>query len=87
MNKEKRGSTRKKFNQSIILSVVTTFRVIEGNAKIMILTEPLYQIPMACVFFYAPLFMKNLGMTELEIGIISSLSILIGVFSRIPGES
>jgi len=85
MNKEKRRSTRKKFNQSIISSVVTTFRVIEGNARIMILTEPLYQIPMACVFFYAPLLMKNLGMTELEIGIISSLSILIGVFSQIPG--
>ena len=43
------------------------------NARILVLTEAFWGIPMAWVGFYSSLYMKSLGLSEVEIGWISGI--------------
>jgi len=55
------------------------------NAKVLVLTEPLWSIPMSWVFFYRPVFMRSLGITEVEIGLMMTLYSILQIFLPIFG--
>jgi DHA1 family tetracycline resistance protein-like MFS transporter len=50
------------------------YRNVGGNAKTLILTEPLWSIPMSWIFFYRPMFMSVvIGLLPVEIGILITI--------------
>lgn len=55
------------------------------NAKVLVLTEPLWSIPMSWVFFYRPIFMRSLGVTEVEIGIMMTVYAILQIFLPLLG--
>lgn len=55
------------------------------NAKVLVLTEPLWSIPMSWVFFYRPVFMRSLGITEVEIGLMMTLYSILQIFLPLFG--
>ncbi|MEM3546663.1 MAG: MFS transporter [Candidatus Bathyarchaeia archaeon] len=55
------------------------------NAKVLVLTEPLWSIPMSWVFFYRPIFMRSLGITEVEIGLMMTLYSILQIFLPLFG--
>lgn len=46
---------------------------LEGNAYACILFEPMWAVFGGMIFFYQPLYMKSLGVTEIEMGLINSI--------------
>lgn len=42
------------------------------NSKILALTEIFWSLPMSWVYFYRPIFLRNLGLTNIEIGLVFS---------------
>jgi MFS family permease len=42
------------------------------NSKVLALTEIFWSLPMSWVYFYRPIFLRNLGLTNVEIGLIFS---------------
>jgi MFS family permease len=50
------------------------------NSRSCILVEPLWAIFGGMIFFYAPLYMKAAGLSEVQIGIISTLNMFISFF-------
>ncbi len=46
-----------------------------NNARWLLLTEPGWSIPMPWVFYYQPIYMKKLGVNEIELGMLTSLGI------------
>jgi MFS family permease len=42
------------------------------NSKVLVLTEIFWSLPMSWVYFYRPIFLRNLGLTNVEIGLIFS---------------
>lgn len=56
------------------------------NAKVLVATEPFWSIPMSWVFFYRSIFLKEaVGLTELEIGVLSSIYTVIAAIFPILG--
>ena len=58
------------------------FRMWGRNAKVLMMTEPFWSIPMRWVFFYRPIFLsKAIGLSEIQIGL---LSMVLTFFSILP---
>lgn len=56
------------------------------NARILVATEPFWSIPMSWVFFYRSIFLKRaIGLTEVEIGTLSSIYTAMMIFFPIIG--
>ena len=66
-------------------SVKTPFREWGRNARVLIATEPLWSIPMSWIFFYRPIFMKSLGVSEVEIGFTITLYSILQTFLPLLG--
>lgn len=63
-----------------------TFKQLKGNPKMSILTEPLWYIPYTLFIPFASLYMSNLGLSELDIGIVTSVGLCLQVvFAFIGG--
>ena len=45
------------------------------NSRYSILLEPVWAIPGTIVLFYAPLYMKEAGLSDIEIGLINSVNL------------
>ena len=63
--------------------LVNTLLSLEGNPRACVWTEPLYGIPFQLYAPYASLYMVALGVTESQIGLITSISMLLQVFSAL----
>lgn len=57
------------------------FRRIKGNARGCLIFEPLWVIPANLFMTYASVYMLELGLSETEIGFITSISLVMQIFS------
>ncbi|HID90747.1 TPA: MFS transporter [Candidatus Bathyarchaeota archaeon] len=55
------------------------------NARVLVITELLWGIPMPWVFFYQTIFMRSLGMDEVLIGYLMTLPLVLQIFFPILG--
>ena len=56
------------------------------NAKVLVLTEPFWSLPMSWVFFYRTIFLsESIGLTEVEIGLLFSFYNLLSIISPLAG--
>jgi MFS transporter, DHA1 family, tetracycline resistance protein len=60
---------------------MTLFKQIRGNARACMVVEPLFIIPYSLYVTYASLYMLELGVNEQQIGIITSLGLIVQIFS------
>ncbi|NMB47050.1 MAG: MFS transporter [Firmicutes bacterium] len=60
--------------------LVNTLLDLEGNPRACVWTEPLFGIPLQLYTPYISLYMVALGVTESQIGLIASISMLLQVF-------
>lgn len=66
--------------------VAGTFKLWGRNAKVLIVTEPLWSIPMSWVFFYRPIFLReSIGLSEVEIGLLSTVLTFFSILSPLAG--
>lgn len=71
--------------RNVKASLKTPFRDWGRNARVLIATEPLWSIPMSWIFFYRPIFMKSLGVSEVEIGFTITLYSILQTFLPLLG--
>ena len=62
-----------------------TLRGLEGNPRACVFTEPLWGIAFALYSPYLSVYMHTLGVTDLQIGIITTLGFIMQVFSALFG--
>ena len=56
------------------------------NARVLVLTEPFWSLPMSWVFFYRTIFLReSIGLTEVEIGLLFSFYNLLSIVSPLIG--
>jgi len=55
------------------------------NSKVLVVTEVLFGIPTSWVFFYQPIFMKNMGLSEVLIGFFATLPLIFQMFLPVLG--
>ncbi|WP_145330525.1 MFS transporter [Paenibacillus xylanexedens] len=66
---------------------VKLLRDLPRNPRYSILLEPVWAIPGTIVLFYAPLYMKEAGLSDIEIGIINSVNLYFAfVFQLFAGS-
>jgi MFS family permease len=58
---------------------------LKGNARAMLITEPNWTIPIAWFGIYSPIYMLALGVSKLEIGLITSLAIAVQAIGTVLG--
>ena len=76
----KRGCISKTTN------IIGSFRILKGNTRISVLFEPMWGIPFVMFNFYLSLYMKELGVTNQQIGYLISIGFISGtVFSLFAG--
>lgn len=67
-------------------NIIGSFKLLKGNTRISVLFEPLWGIPFVLFNFYLSLYMKELGVTDREIGYLISIGFIAGtVFSALGG--
>ncbi len=59
-------------------NVISSFRILKGNARISVMYQPMWGIPFMLFNFYLSLYMKELGITDRQLGYIISLSYICG---------
>lgn len=62
---------------------VKILRGLEGNALGCAMVEPLWAVFGGMIFFYQPLYMKSLGLNEIQMGSLNSIAALIAVFTSL----
>lgn len=66
--------------------LISTFRSLEGNPKWSIITEPLWNIPYSLFSPFATLYMYQLGIDDLHIGVILTVGMVLQmIFALISG--
>ena len=67
-------------------NIIQSFRLLKGNTRISIMFEPLWGIPFVLLNFYLSLYMKELGVTNQQIGYLISIGFIFGtLFSLFAG--
>lgn len=61
------------------------FGGLEGNAYYSVIMEPLWAIFGGMIFFYQPLYMKHLNVTEVQMGFLNSLASALAVITAFIG--
>lgn len=68
------------------LSIVKSFSTLRGNTAVTVLFQPMWGLPYAFYNFYLSLYMKGMGITDQQLGIILAVSFISGaVFSLFGG--
>lgn len=68
------------------LKIVQSFLMLEGNTRVSVMFEPLWGIPFIFYNFYLSLYLKEMGITEQQFGIIIAAGFISGaVFSMFGG--
>lgn len=71
---------------SFMNSVAVGFKKWGRNARVLVATEPFWSIPMSWIFFYRSIFLREaVRLTEVEIGILSSIYTVIAAIFPILG--
>lgn len=76
MNDEKRNSSHSLWN---------TLKTVRGNQRACLLTEPLWGIPNTLYAPFAAVYMSELGLSAIQIGIVAALSMAVQMFSSLLG--
>ena len=70
--------------------IINTFRMLRGNAKACVWTEWMWAVPNSLYAAYATLYMQELGLSLAEIGLVSSLGLVVQIiaslFSGVIGD-
>jgi MFS family permease len=67
-------------------NIIESFKILDGNARICVLFEPMWGIPYVLFNFYLSLYMKSQGITDKQIGFLISLGFMSAiVFSMVAG--
>lgn len=67
-------------------TVWESFQKLRGNTKVSVMMEPLFGIPFALYNFYLSLYMKSVGISDVQIGYLIAISCVFGaVFSLFGG--
>ena len=61
-------------------NIVNTFKLLKGNTRVSVMCEPLWGIPFVLFNFYLSLYMKELGVTDQQLGYLISLGYITGTF-------
>ena len=61
-------------------NIVQSFKLLKGNTRTSIIFEPLWGIPFVLFNFYLSLYMKELGITDKQIGYLISIGFISGTF-------
>jgi MFS family permease len=61
-------------------NIFSTFRMLKGNTRASVICEPLWGIPYVLFNFYLSLYMKELGVTDQQLGYLISIGYVAGVF-------
>lgn len=61
-------------------NIFSTFRMLKGNTRASVICEPLWGIPFVLFNFYLSLYMKELGVTDQQLGYLISIGYVAGVF-------
>lgn len=61
-------------------NIFSSFRLLNGNARVTVLFQPLWGIPFTLFNFYLSLYMKEIGVTDQQLGYLISLSYISGTF-------
>lgn len=62
------------------LKIVQSFLLLRGNTKVSVMCEPLWGIPFTIYTFYLSLYMKEMGVTDEQLGIIIAAGFLSAAF-------
>lgn len=65
--------------------IVKSFLILTGNSKISVMCEPLWGIPFTLYNFYLSLYLKEMGITDEQLGIIIAAGFLSGAFFSLFG--
>ncbi|MCX8130567.1 MAG: MFS transporter [Clostridia bacterium] len=72
--------------QSKPTNIFQSFRILKGNTRVSVMLEPLWGIPFVLYNFYLSLYMKELGVTDKQIGYIIAIGFIAGtIFSMFGG--
>jgi MFS family permease len=69
--------------KSRLNNILDTYRILKGNARISVVCEPLWAFPFALFNFYLSLYMKELGVTDRQLGFLISLGYMFSIFSSL----
>lgn len=61
-------------------NIIQSFKILKGNTRTSIIFEPLWGIPFVLFNFYLSLYMKELGVTDKQIGYLISIGFISGTF-------
>jgi len=81
-----RKSSRRKGLSKFCSRVAKSFSMWGRNARVLILTEPLWSISMSWVFFYRPIFLReSIKLSEIQIGLLFTVATLFSTVSPLAG--
>lgn len=63
--------------------ILSTFRALRGNAKACVWTEWMWAVPNTLYAAYATIYMQELGLTLAQIGVVSSLSLVVQILASL----
>ncbi len=66
-------------------NIVSSFKLLKGNTRTSVIFEPLWGIPFVLYNFYLSLYMKELGVTDRQIGYLISIGFIAGTFFSLLG--
>jgi len=67
-------------------NIFNSFKLLKGNTRTSVICEPLWGVPFVLFNFYLSLYMKELGVTDLQLGYIISIGFIAGTtFSLLSG--
>lgn len=61
-------------------NIFSSFKILKGNTRVSVMCEPLWGIPFVLFNFYLSLYMKELGVTDKQLGYLISLGYVAGTF-------
>jgi len=67
-------------SQRIVSNAMTSFKDLPRNARVCIATEPLWAFFGPMVTYYMPLYQRQLGLSEVQMGLVNSINIAAGLF-------
>ena len=59
-------------------NIVKSFKILKGNARVSVISDLIWSIPFNFFHFYLSLYMKNLGITNSQIGILIAIEFVAG---------
>jgi MFS family permease len=66
-------------------NIIQSFKMLKGNTRVSVIFEPLWGIPYALYSFYLSLYMKNLGISDQQIGFLISIGFIASIIFSLFG--